>query len=415
MLGRYIQVLRRPGAARFSGAGLVGRLQIAMAALSMVLLIASVRQSYTVAGLVSALYAVSASVLGPQVSRQIDRRGQRRVVPFQLAVHVPAVAGLVSVAVWTIHDWPIFVLAVLAGASQPAVGALVRTRWSALLSGTPQLRTAFAWEALVDEVVFIIGPFLATAIALQVSPSAAVLTSTGFLALGAVLLLVQTGTEPAPSGMASRQHGRPAVLLPGMFGIYLIFVLLGGLFGSFEVATIAFAKQQGHPGAVGPMFAAFSVASLAAGLVFGAARARSSLLTPFTWSLIGVATVTLPLPLLGNLVLVGAGLALCGLVCAPMSITGMALVDRIVPGHRLTEAMSWTTSGMALGVAAATPLTGWVIDRAGAQVAYWITAGCAVGTFVVGLVVRPSLARAEAAAIAVAAGRSRTGAQALAT
>jgi predicted MFS family arabinose efflux permease len=74
----------------------------------------------------------------------------------------------------------------------------------------------------------------------------------------------------------------------------------------------------------------------------------------------------------------------------------MSLVERIVPAHRLTETMSWTGSGMAVGIAMATPLAGLVIDARGASDAYWVTSGCAIGAAVVALLVLSSLRRAIA-------------------
>jgi MFS family permease len=76
----------------------------------------------------------------------------------------------------------------------------------------------------------------------------------------------------------------------------------------------------------------------------------------------------------------------------------MALVERIVPSARLTESMTWATSGIAVGIATATPLAGVIIDRYGAGPAYWVTSGCAVGAFLIGCIVYPSLRGALAAA-----------------
>ena len=76
----------------------------------------------------------------------------------------------------------------------------------------------------------------------------------------------------------------------------------------------------------------------------------------------------------------------------------MALIERIVPSARLTESMSWASSGLAVGIATATPLAGVIIDRAGAQTAYWVTSGCAIGALVIGVIVVRSLSRALTAA-----------------
>lgn len=397
MFGPYLQVLRRPGAARFSAAGMLARMQMSMAGLGAVLLLSAERGSFAVAGTVSSIYALSAAAISPQISNLIDRLGQRRIVPKQLLLHIPAIAALICVAVFTELTWPIFLLAFLAGASQPIIGPLVRTRWSTMLSGDPQLRTAFAWESLIDEAVFIIGPPLATIVALQLFPAAALVLASTLLVIGTLLLLTQRGTEPQPSGRSRAKAGRPAILLPGVAGITAIFALMGGIFGAFEVTTVAFAKQSGHPGVAGLLLALYAFGSLLAGLVFGIAKIKSSLLKQFGVSIAVLAVVTLPLPFLPNLAFVGGGLMLAGVACSPALISGMSLVERIVPAHRLTETMSWTGSGMAAGIAVATPLAGLVIDARGASDAYWVTSGCAIGAFLVALLVLGSLRRSIAA------------------
>lgn len=403
MFGPYLQVLRRPGAARFSAAGMLARMQMSMAGLGAVMLLSAERGSFAVAGTVSSIYALSAAAISPQISRLIDVRGQRRVVPKQLMLHVPAIAAMIAVAVYTEMTWPIFVLAFLAGASQPIIGPLVRTRWSTMLSGDPALRTAFAWESLIDEAVFIIGPPLATVIALQVFPAAALILATTLLIIGTLLLLTQTSTEPAPSGRTRVRGDKPAILLPGVAGITAIFALMGGIFGAFEVTTVAFAKEAGHSGIAGLLLALYAFGSLLAGLVFGVANIRSSLLKQFGVSIALLAVVTLPMPFLPNVWFVGGGLMLAGVACSPALISGMSLVERIVPAHRLTETMSWTGSGMAVGIATATPLAGLIIDARGASDAYWVTSGCAIGAFAVALLVLRSLRRSIALATALEA------------
>jgi len=398
VFGNYAQVLRRTGAIRFSAAGMLARMQMSMAGLGAVLLLSVERDSFAVAGTVSAIYALSAAVIGPQISRLIDVFGQHRVVPAQLAVHVPAIAGMIIIATTTTLNWPIFALALVAGAAQPNMGPLVRARWSAQLHGTSLLRTAFAWESLVDEAVFILGPPLATVVALQIAPSAALILATILLVVGTLLLLTQRSTEPTPSGRRTGAKGRPAILLPGVGGISAIFVMLGGIFGSFEVTTVAFTREAGVPQAAGALLALYAVGSLAAGLIFGALALRSSLVRQYTVAIALLAVVTLPLPFLDEVWLVAIGLFVAGIACSPVLISGMALIERIVPSTRLTESMSWASSGLAVGIATATPLAGVIIDRSGAGMAYWVTSGCAIGALLIALIVLPSVRRAQAGA-----------------
>ena len=398
MFRPYLQVLRHPGALRFTAAGWLARMQMSMVGVGAVLFVSAERDSFAVAGIASAVFSIAVAAIGPQVSRLIDTFGQRTVVPIQLAIHVPAVIGIILVGTFTTLNWPIYVLAGIAGAAAPNIGPLVRARWSAQLSGSPMLRTAFAWESLIDEVVFILGPPLATIVALQVFDSAALVLATAFLIVGTALLLMQTSTEPRPSGRAQSKGGRPAILLPGLAGIAAIFVLVGGVFGTMEVTSVAFAKEQGSPGSAGLILAVYSVGSLGGGLVFGALNLKATLVRQYVTAACAVGLVTLPIPFLDSIWSVSAGALFAGIAVAPVLISGMALVERIVPAARLTESMSWASSGLSVGLAISMPVAGMIIDNDGASSAYLLMSGFAVGAAIIALLMLGTLRRAYAAA-----------------
>lgn len=398
MLGPYLQVLRRPGAARFSAAAALARMQMSMTSVGAVLLLSAVRDSYGLAGLVSAIYTITSAVIGPQISRYIDAHGQRKIVPRQLTVHVLAVSGMIAIGVYTPLNWPIYLLAVLAGACQPSIGSLVRARWSSMMRGSPQLRTAFAWESLIDEAVFIIGPPLATVLALQLFPGAALMAAMLLLVIGSFFLLRQTASEPKPSGTAISAAGRPAILLAGVAGIFVVMIMLGGVFGSLEVTTLATAKAAGHAGVAGWMLAGYSLGSLSSGLVFGALNVKASLLRQFVGAIAVLAVISMPLVFLRPLWLLSIGLFIAGLAAAPALISGMALMERIVPGNRLTESMSWASSGMNLGLATSMPLAGVIADHHPPHLGYLVLSVCAIGALAVAMLVLRVLGRAQDAA-----------------
>ncbi|HEY6739885.1 MAG TPA: hypothetical protein VI076_13660, partial [Actinopolymorphaceae bacterium] len=60
---------------------------------------------------------------------------------------------------------------------------------------------------------------------------------------------------------------------------------------------------------------------------------------------------------------------------SPTLIAGIAVVQETVPAGRLSEGMSWVTSGLVAGVALGAALTGQVIDVAGASAAFWVAVG----------------------------------------
>lgn len=401
MFGKYVSVLKMPGALRFSMAGFLGRAQMAMVGLGAVLLLQHERGSYAVAGAVSAIYALSMAAISPQASRLVDIVGQRKILRIQLALHVPLMTALIVLAMSPAPNWVLYVLAFFTGGVQPNVGALVRARWSAKLTGTGSLRTAFAWESMLDEVVFIAGPPLATFLVIAVFPSAALVVGTALLMVGVWWFSSLRKTEPK---LIPRQPGqarqRPAIALPGVAAVALVYVFVGGIFGSFEVTTVAFADQHGHKGIAGLLLATNSVGSLVGGIIFGALVLRASLLRQFVAMLALMAVVMSPLAVLTSIPLLAVGAFVAGLSIAPVLISGISLIERIVPAARLTESMSWPTAGLAVGLALSSPVAGFIVDSYPASTAYWVTVGCALAAAVTGMTQVGPLRRANRAAAA---------------
>ncbi|MCB0902253.1 MAG: MFS transporter, partial [Actinobacteria bacterium] len=377
MFAPYRDVLRTPGAPSFTGAGFVGRLPISMISLGIVLLETSKGVSYGVAGTIAASFAVAAAIGGPVVSGFVDRHGQHRILPFAVAAYtVFMVALLVSLDMGS-SLWLVIPLAVGAGMMMPNFGSLVRARWAYVLPGSDGIHVAYAWESILDEVVFVIGPPLATVLALQVHPTAALIVCVLLVLIGTTWLVPQRRTEPAPHGK-SKRVGRPAILQPGMPLVFVAFVFIGGIFGSFEVVTVAFAQEQNATSATGVLLAIYAFGSLLAGFAYGAMASPEFHGRRMTLMLSVMAVVTLGFPLAPNVAVLAPVALLAGLSVSPVLISGTALVERIVPNAQLTEGITWTSTGMALGLAIAAPVSGVIIDSRGAHVAYLVTAGCAL-------------------------------------
>lgn len=379
----FAAVLRIPGAAAFSGVGVLARLPISMIGLSVVLLVSSRDSSYARAGGLAAAFALSAALVGPYGARFIDRLGQRVVLP---VLAVGQALGLALLVVGIDRRWPLgalFAVAVAAGGIGPNIGSLVRARWIGLLRGDPRLRTAFAWESILDEIVFIVGPPLATFLALQASPSAGLLMCAALVVTGSLLLAAQRRTEPAPVPKQHDGSARHALLLPGMPWLVALMVLLGAVFGAFEVTTVAFAAAEGAADATGWLLAAYAGGSLIGGVLLGSLHLSGSLVWQLRWAAAALAVVTVPLPLVPAVQVLAVFAAAAGFAVAPVLIITTGVLEVMVPPARITEALTVTTSGMAVGLSLAAPLAGVLIDTRGASSGYWLMAGAAIGSFAV--------------------------------
>jgi MFS family permease len=374
VLTPYRRVLSLPGALAFSLTGLVARLPISMVGLGIVMLISLTGGSYGYAGTVSAANVLAAAVCSPLQGRLADRFGQHRVLPVSITVFGMAIAGLIAVVELGAPTPVPHVLAAIAGAGLPQIGSCVRARWANLLSGTRDLQTAYALEAVVDEAVFMTGPIIVTLLATAVDPLAGLGSAAVFGVLGTYALASQRRTEPPVLTTSSGDRPDTPIGWQTLLPVCLAAVCLGTLFGSNEVVTFAFARSHGRAGATGLLLAIWALGSLLAGLLTGMIDWKATPVQRFRRGMIGLAVVMVPLLIAGNLVVLGLLLFLAGFAISPTLVASVSYIESAVPAARLTEGISWLTTGLAVGIAPGAAIAGHVIDRFGASAGFWVPA-----------------------------------------
>ena len=371
MFATYRRVLSLPGALLFSMTGLVARLPISMVTLGIVLLVSDRTGSYAYAGGISAACIVATALASPLQGRLADARGQRLAL---LVIPTTFASGMALLLLAVERGWlsPVpHLFAAWTGAALPQVGSLVRARWTYLVKERRQLTTAFAFEAVVDEAVFITGPVIVTFLATLVDPIAglAVAAATGLV--GGLALAGQQRTAPpvrAVDDTAPRVPIRWAVLLP----LCVAAAGSGSMFGAGEVVTVAFASEQGERSASGVLLAVWACASLISGFVVGAVDTKTAPLRRFRIASLVLTAAMAPLVVVPSVLLAGLTLFLAGFAISPMLVAQMSLIEQVVPRERLTEGMSWFSMGMAAGVALGGAASGWVVDHHGASLAYLV-------------------------------------------
>ena len=366
----YRQLLSDRRGVAFSAAGLVARLPMSMTGLGIVLLVSLTTGSFGWAGLLTAATTVTAAVVAPFWGRAIDRVGQARVLLLAVLINVCSVAVLVTAIELA---WPLAVSLIAAigvGIGFSLAGSAVRARWTLRLNGSPLLHTAFALEAMLDEVVFIIGPVLVTFLATTLHPALGVSISALIGLIGAVALAAQRTTQPP---IRSTRHGHLAssrlpwrVLVP----VAIASGALGMIFGGMEVNIVAFATEAGVLPYAGLILIAWSFGSLVAGAVTGAITWQAPPARRFRVGAVLLALSLLPLPFVDHPVGVALLLILSGMAIAPTLIASVGVIQSAVDQSRLTEAFSWNSTGLAAGVAVGAAIVGQVIDRSGAQMGF---------------------------------------------
>ncbi|MEU1411574.1 MFS transporter [Streptomyces sp. NPDC005731] len=360
----YGQLLRTRGAWTFLLPGFAARQPFAMLTLSIVLLVQHTTGSYGAAGAVAAATGVSMALFAPYSGRLADRHGQRAVLLPGVLVHAAAGVSLTALALAHAPLWILFAAAVPTGASVPQIGPMVRARWGVKLQDSPLMTTAAAFESVTDELTFVVGPLLATALCTAVAPAAGLLAEAALTLVGGLLFAAQRGTQPS---VAAKKHARvehvSALRVPGVRVLIATFLGIGSVFGGMQVSLAAFSQSIGEPGLNGVLYGIFAAGNMVSGVVCGAVAWKAA---PQRRLVIGYTALALAASGLWTahsvLVLAGLGL-LVGMCIAPSLITGYTLVEGLVPAGARTEAFTWLTGAVALGQAAAVTVAGQFEDR----------------------------------------------------
>jgi MFS family permease len=370
-LGAYRSVLSDPRARAFSLAGLVARTPLSMTSLGIVLLVSASTGSFARAGVITAVGTVSGALSAPWWGRLIDRVGQARVLVVAALI---CNLSLALLAVTVLAGAPLVLTlaaAVGVGLGFSSAGSCVRARWSYRLQGDPLLNTAYAWEAVVDEVVFIVGPVLVTFLATTIAPVLGLVACVVLGLVGALVLAGLRDTQPPTRTAAEAAEDKTPLTAWRLAPIVIACGALGALFGGMELVVVAFAKEALIPQYTGVIVMVWAFGSLLAGLLTGTITWRATPARRFRVGALLLGLSVLPLPFAGHPVVVTALLLLSGFFIAPTLIASVAVTQAAVPANRLTEALGWTSMGMATGVAAGAAGLGYVIDLYDATAGFW--------------------------------------------
>jgi MFS family permease len=377
MLSDYRRIFSPRGSLLFSAAGFVSRLPLSMIGVGIVTMLSQLGGEYWLAGSVSATQALATAAIGPQISRLVDRHGQRRIVLPAMAVSFTAICALLLCARYAAPEWTLYVAAAVAGC-MPSMGALVRSRWAELHRKSPRLlHTAYSLESVLDEVIYVVGPALAITLSTSVCPEAGPLTAAVLLAVGVLLFAAQRSTEP-PVRARPHRAGGSALRIPGLGLLVLTLTAVGVSYGAVEVATVAYAGAHQHKALSGLLLGAYALGSGLAGAAFGAVRTRGPVTRQLLLSNWAMAVTMAPLVFAPGLAALAGMLFVAGMAVAPILITAMGMVGHMAPAAQLTESITWIVSGLSVGVALGYATSGWVIDAAGASAGYWVPCAAAL-------------------------------------
>ena len=386
MFSAYTTLFRTPGAMKFSISALIGRMPISMDSLALIFIVVAVSDSYALAGALSAVASITISIANPFWSRLADRIGQRKMLLRVVPLKIIGLSLFIALVMNGAPVWTWFVSIILAELAAINTGGLVRRRWLHVLSPDKSttaedetdkhvVNTAYSYEALMDEIVFIVGPITATACATSIAPAAGLIAGMILMSIGLPLFAMQRATEPPPSPVRVKDPHPPVIGIPIVQAIALATTFTGGFFGAISITVVAFAESQGQKSYSGLLLGLWASGSAVMAIINGLIKWKTSYAGRFLIFLTALTIFSIPFLFVDSIFGLAIALFFNGFAIAPLIVNAYGVVQEAVPSEQITESFTWVVAGMPLGGAISSALGGWVIDTYGAQSALWVPLG----------------------------------------
>lgn len=363
-LARYSTLLARPDFKSVLVASVVGRLPIGLTGLAILLLSQGATGSFVRGGATAAAYVVGLACFAPVLGRIIDRSGPRAVLLW-CAFAFPASLVALVLAVHANADGAFFSLgfAFAAGANFPPITVCMRTFFRRRLAEESLLATAYSLESVLIETIFIAGPVLVAFFVAYSSASAAVCFAALCGVSGTLLFLRSPALRDWQIETRSRKNLFGPLTEPGFPSLFVVVLGYAGSFGLVEIGVTAYSAEVGYPALAGILLGLMSVGSALGGLAYGSRSWRLPLARQFAVALwiLGVGIVLLALPM--NVWFFAAVSIAAGVIMAPTLTIQSMLVARNASAEHLTEAFTWSSTGLLAGVGIGMAAGGWLVER----------------------------------------------------
>jgi MFS family permease len=386
---RYRELFAIPNVWILVLASFPARVSYGMVALAIFFKTEQTTGSVAVAGLAIGINSLAGAATAGLRGSLMDRFGQK----WPLRIFVPGYAAMMLILNTMQDKNAILIAAFVMGISAPPINLSVRPLWKMVV---PEdfLRTAYAVDTSVMSAAGVIGPVVATSLALSSHPGSALTVASIFMAVGGgALALTHLSRDWVPEKKEAdhtslwRNKAIQLLMIEGCF--------IGFGWGVFDVAVPAFATLEGVPGRTAWIFTAMGVANIIGGLLGGLVSRKVSALkamrlTYFVWIFISIPIVfTYP----GWSMAIAA--AFLGLIGGTIQVFYWEVMEAVRPKGSAVGMMGWiwTVEGTLMSVGAAAG--GWIAETYSPRFAMSITSATIITGFIILTLGRKRLAAAD--------------------
>ena len=345
--------------------------------------------SIPIAGLALGLNSLAGSFTAGIRGAAIDKWGHK----WPIRLLVPGYAFGIIMENMASSSTQILVWAFLLGISAPPINISIRPLWKQIFP-EEKVRGAYGVDTALMNSVGVIGPAIATTLALSSHPGSALAVCAismlvGGIALERIITSREWIHEKKEPGQANFMRV-PAIQLLLLEGI---FIGLG--WGFFDVGVPAYTTLEGVPHRTAWLFAIMAASNVAGGLVAGLLKKRKSSYRTMR-SIYGAwALFSLPLYFTypnWTLALVGATLGLAG---GALQVIYFEVLELVRPAGTATSSLGWLWTIEGSMAAAGSAMGGWVAKEISPQICLGITSVMLCIGYVIMTLGRKRLAAAD--------------------
>lgn len=369
-MNRYVALFRIPNVWVLVLTCFPARVAYGMVSLSIFFKVEQSTGSISSAGLALGLNAASGALTAGIRGSVMDKYGQK----WPLRIMVPTYATLTIALNLADAKATMLTLAFVMGLSAPPINLSVRPLWKIVVP-EKDLRTAYAVDSSIMNFAFVVGPVIATSLALSSFSSSPLFICAALMLLGGISLgmtKVSRNWIPETKGADYQplwKH-KPLQLLmiEGCF--------IGFGWGLFDVAVPAFTTIEKVPHMTAWIFAAMGVSNVVGGLLAGLVSKKTSSLkamrrTYGVWFFVSI-PMALSYP---NWTMIIAG-AFLGLVGGAIQVFYWEVMEAIRPQGSPTAMMGWLWSVEGTLMAVGSMAGGFISEHSSPTIALSITALC---------------------------------------
>jgi MFS family permease len=362
---RYLQFVSQPDVASLLLVALFARMPIGMVGFSMLMFLRESLGAFDLAGSAVGITFVAMAIGAPIQGRLIDRYGPRSVLRITGVMQPLALAGILASAEL---GWPFAALVVfsaLSGLFASPITTLTRTLWRHRFTQEEDRRVAYALDAVTIELNFTLGPAIVAGILATLGATTAFAASIAVVVFSFLIFTSSRTLDYFKVEPHAERHLLGPLTEPRLWVVFIATAGVTTCFGLLEVGYPAYGTLLVFPALGGVLLAINSLGSAAGGTLYGGLNFRAPIERQFAGAL-GL----MSLPLVVHAVFMqpvafAITAFFAGALIAPSIAAQNVLVSRLAPAQYATEAFTWSSCFILLGLGAGMAMGGALVEHVG--------------------------------------------------